>query len=201
MSIPNIENCKSTIKPFETTLAKIPRQALQAYQKDRISKITNSGRVKSNNIWGYMIHYARKAFGQNPKFDFIEHFGTVSIIIDGINHRVLIRLKKADKRGVSRNIQTKLSDAFHDHEQRFIFPEIDPDRIEIVYILDNLGIRIEDVRVVARHGKQPVWEYSIMPKAKIVKPPVPSSTQAPSGGRARVRTSADLPKERKKQGE
>jgi hypothetical protein len=201
MSIPNEEKCKSTLKPFESTFANIFRQALHAHQKSQLNKICNNGRVRSNSIWGFLIHYARKEFGQNPKFDFIEHFGTVSIIIDGIDHRILIRLKKSDRKGISRNIQTKLSDAFHDHSQRYIFPAMDPDRIEIVYILDSLGIKIDDVRVVARHGKLLVWSYSIMPKAKVIKSPVTSSTQVTSGDRARVRISADLPKERKKQGE
>ncbi len=201
MSFPNQEKCKSTIRPFEAILANIPRQALRAYQKNHLNKISNNGRLKSNNIWGYMIYYAHKAFGQNPKFEFIEHHGTVSIIINGIDHRILFRWKKSDKRGMSNNIQTKLSDAFHDHSLRYIFPEIDPDRIEIVYILDSLGIKIDDVRVVARYGKQLVWSYSIMPKAKVIKSPVTPSTRAIPGGRARVRISADLPKERKKQGE
>lgn len=203
MSIPSQEKCKSTIKPFEAALANIPRQALRAYQKSQLNKISNNSRLKSNCIWGYMIYYARKAFGKNPEFDFIEHYGTVSIIVDGIGHRVLFRLKKSDRRGISRNIQTKLSDAFHDHSKRqiFLLPEIDPERIEIVYILDSLGIKIDDVRVVARYGKQLVWSYSIMPKANIIQPPVTSSTQATSIGRARVRISADLQKEGKKQGE
>jgi len=202
MSIPNLEKCRATLKPFEAILAEIPRQALQAYQKDRLSKITNSGRVKSNNIWGYMIYYARKAFGDNSSFQFIDHYGTVSIVIDGIDHRLLFRLKKADKRGISRNIQTKLSDAYHDHDQRYIFPEIDPERIEIVYTLDNLGIKIDDVRVVARYGKQIAWSYSIIPKAKVIKSPVTSSIQRTTpDGRVRVRIAADLPKVKKKQGE
>jgi len=203
MSIPNEEKCKSTIKPFEAILADIPRQALRAQQKNQLNRISNNSRLKSNCIWGYMIHYLRKAFGQNPKFDFIDHYGTVSIIIEGIDHRLLFRMKKSDRRGISSNVQTKLSDAFHDHDKReiFLLPEYDPDRIEIVYILDKLGVKIEDVRVVARYGKLLVWSYSIMPKAKVIKSPVTPSTQVTSGDRTRVRMSADLPKERKKQGE
>ncbi|MBM4275927.1 MAG: hypothetical protein FJ134_15930 [Deltaproteobacteria bacterium] len=201
MAIPNMEKVQFTIKPFESTLANIPRQALRDYLKSHLNKVTNHPRVKSNSIWGYMVYYARKAFGENPNFQFIEHYGTVSIVIDGLNHQVLFRLKKADKRGVSRNIQTKLSDAFYDHNQRYIFPEIDPDRIEVVYIIDNLGIKIEDVKVVGRNGKQVVWSYSIMQKAKVIKSPVTSSTQAIPDGRARVRGVANLPKDKKKQGE
>jgi len=203
MTIPNKEKCLSTLKPFQAILAEIPRQALEAFQKDGLSKITTSGRVKSNGIWGYMIYFARKALGNNPRVQFVEHYGTVSIIIDGIAHRLLFRLKKSDMKGLSSNIQTKLSDAFHDHEQReiFLLPEMDPDRIEIVYTLDSLGVKVDDVRAVARHGRQIIWTYSIMPKAKIIKSPVAPSTQRTTSGRARVRIVTGLARDKEKQGE
>jgi hypothetical protein len=189
MTFPNKEKCLATLKPFQSILAEIPQKALKAYQKDRLSKITTSGRVKSNSIWGYMIYFARKALGNNSRVQFVEHFGTVSIIIDGIAHRLLFRMKKSDRKGLSGNIQTKLSDAFHDHSQRqiFLLPNIDPDRIEIVYTLDGLGIRVDDVRAVARYGKQIIWTHSIKPEAKIIKSPVTPSTKKTVPSRARVR--------------
>lgn len=202
MPFPDKDKCLATLKPFLSILAEIPRKALKAYQKDRLSKMTMNGRVKSNCIWGYMIYYARNAFGNDPRVQFVEHFGTVSIVIDGIAHRLLFRMKKSDRKGLSSNIQTKLSDAFHDHDQRqiFLLPEMDPDRIEIVYILDNLGVKVEDVRVIARYRKRKIWEHSIQPKAKIIKSPV--TLLSPKGVPDRARVRGDLlKKDKKRQGE
>jgi hypothetical protein len=101
------------------------------------------------------------------------HHNTASIKIIGFNHDVLFRYKKADKKGISRTVQTRLSDAYHDHGKEYLFDGMsDPDRIEINYILNNLATKIQDVRVTARDKKKIVWSYSIMFKADVINMPI-----------------------------
>jgi hypothetical protein len=169
MTTPSMERVKSTLSPLEADLAQIPLDAFQGWLESSEYKYTNHSRIKTNIIWGRMVYLARKKFGDRPDIRFIEHYGTVSIVVDGLEHRVLFRLKKADKRGISKNVQTKLSNAFHDHQQRGLFGYLDPDRIEVVYILNNLGTKVQDIRVVGRNGKLLAWSYSILPQAEIVE--------------------------------
>lgn len=44
--------------------------------------------------------------------------------------------------------------------------------MEVVYILNNLGTKIEDVRVVGRCGKSVLWFYSVLPEADIIRPDI-----------------------------
>lgn len=172
MTIPIEERVKSTLAPFENDLAQIPLEAFQGWIESSEYKYTNHPRIKTNIIWGRMIYLARQKFGQRPEIRFKEHYGTVSIIVEGLEHSVLFRLKKANKKGISRNVQTKLSDAFHDHGQRNLFDALDPDRVEVVYVLNNLGTKVDDIRVVGRSGKLLVWSYSIMPEAETIEVPI-----------------------------
>lgn len=174
MPIPDQEKVRETLKPIESDLAQIPVLAFQGWlQSPDYVYSGNHPRIRANLIWGRMIHHARALFNGKDGITFIFHHNTVSIKVDGLGHAVLFRYKKADKTGKSRNIQTNLSDAYHDHSHRYLFDDMfDPDRIEVVYILNKLSTAIEDIRIVGRNGKHLAWFYSIMPEADVVTLPI-----------------------------
>lgn len=173
MPIPDQEKCHETLEPIEADLVKIPLLAFQGWLKSPDYLYSgNHPRIRANLIWGRIIYFAKEIFEGNAGVSFINHHNTVSIQVDGLEHAVLFRYKKADRAGRSRNIQTNLSDAYHDHSQRYLFDDMfDPDRVEVVYILNKLGTRIEDIRIVGRNGKYVAWYYSIMPEADILTMP------------------------------
>jgi hypothetical protein len=176
MPIPDQIKVHETLTAIEFKLAQIALLAFQGWLKcpDYLYS-GNHPRIRANIMWGRMIHIAREFFDGTPGIEFFYHHNTVSIKVDGLSHAVLFRYKKADRTGKSRNIQTVLSDAYHDHSIRYLFDDMfDPDRIEVVYILNKFGSAIEDVRIVGRNGKHLAWWYSIMPEADILilSPPV-----------------------------
>lgn len=179
--VPNQDKVKETLKEIQGVLAQIPQLAFEGWRNSSEYAISgNHPRLRANIIWAWMIYHAKEMLRDNRRIDFVHHHNTVSLVVDGLNHLVLMRLKKADRRGISRNVQTLLSEAYHDHSKRYLFDNMsDPDRIEIVYILNRLGSAIEDVRVVGRSGRHVVWFYSILPEADIFNVPQPPPTTTP----------------------
>lgn len=205
MPVPDQTKVHETLEPIESDLAKIPLLAFQGWLQcpDYIYS-GNHPRIRANIVWGRMIHIAKELFSNKPGITFLYHHGTVSIEVDGLGHAVLFRYKKADRTGKSRNIQTFLSDAYHDHSMRYLFDDMfDPDRIEVVYILNKLGSGIEDVRIVGRNRNYMAWAYSIMPKADVFTLPLsyaltPSPKPLIEEELVRVPDSAFLKNENKK---
>lgn len=76
-------------------------------------------------------------------------------------HKVIMRLKKADRRGLGSNILTRAVLQFIDLQQTM--PEVAPDldRVEICYRLNKMETRIESLRVTARHLGNLLWSYEV----------------------------------------
>jgi len=168
---PEQEQVKLTLEPYQLILSQLPVLAIDTWNKNPDKNRLNHPRIRANIVWGYIISFAREFLVDNPNISFIPHHSTVSLKVAGCNHEVMIRYKKANKKNISCNVKTYLSDSYHDHHQRqlFLFPGMsDPDRIEIVYILNELATSVEDIRVVARNKKNVIWSYSIKQTGDVV---------------------------------
>lgn len=131
-------------------------------------------RSRANFVWEQIIERAHLAFNGLPGVRIIGSNETFKFLLDD---RVLFRFKKGDESGLSVNVSTQLSLAFHDHDQDLLgLPEVQ--RVDIVYQLNQLETDIIDVIVVARDGDVVVWCHSLLDSAAAVAPlPIP----APSG--------------------
>ena len=131
-------------------------------------------RSRANFVWEQIIERAHLAFNGLPGVRIIGSNETFKFLLDD---QVLFRFKKGDESGLSANVSTQLSLAFHDHDKDLLgLPEVQ--RVDIVYQLNQLETDITDVIVVARDGDLVVWFYSLLNSVAAV---TPLPMLAPSG--------------------
>jgi hypothetical protein len=99
-------------------------------------------------------------------------------------NQVFTRFKKGNNKGVGSNIETQTVLDFID-PQRTI-PGLLPDilRVEFCYGIDDLGLNLNEVVVVARNKTERVWSYPLgrsLPSAEVLPfPPPPSDLTPPT---------------------
>jgi hypothetical protein len=109
-----------------------------------------------------------------------------------IADQVLLRLKKADDRGLGSNIPTQASLDFIG--QQFEIPGIpDVHKIEVVYLLNSMQTQVDKVVVVARDGDDRLWDYAIIPTttADVIQLPLTPIAEPERGARVKVRNIKD----------
>lgn len=91
----------------------------------------------------------------------MEEHETIRLLVD---RRVAIRLKKMDERGYTRAAPTQATLAFTTPEKPLPFSQEDlPDlcSVDVGYVLNELGTRLEDILVAARDRDAVLWSYAI----------------------------------------
>lgn len=156
---------KGLLEPYHDVLGQIPLRAWEEWKESTEFIRSEHGRTRASVVWERMVAHGRNYFDSDPDWSIITHFGTVSFIL---KEKILLRFKKANNAGISSNYPTQLALAYHDLDQMGLFGMPQLHRIEIVYIINALETKIDDVRVVARNGDTVTWSYSIMPQADII---------------------------------
>jgi hypothetical protein len=142
----------------------------------------NLKRTVATVMHQFMMNELRIEFGIEKGVHLVEEHETIRIVFD---QRLLVRLKKMDKRGVT---------AAH-HSQAllgFIFPDVpkvvtlpwdekemreDLPCVDMGYVLNELGTRIDQKIVAAREGDTVAWSYTFgdaMPMPDAAIPPAPA---------------------------
>ena len=112
-------------------------------------------RSRANLVWDLMVQRARAMFDGNNSIRIFDHNQTCFFVIGG---SVLLRFKKADQQGFSRNYPTQTALSFYDREVDMFDA---PLRVEVVYVLDRLASTISSIQIVARNKTGILWAYEI----------------------------------------
>ena len=138
--------------------AKIYRSVIQAwadYAKDR-ARYSRWPRTRANMVFERLAIRLQEQFVDDPGIHFTYDDETVKLVID---QKLLARCKKANSRGLGQNVPTHANDLFCEQGS---FSTIAPlDKIEIVYVVNDLGTEISSVLVQARDGDVRLWAYEI----------------------------------------
>ena len=151
-------------------------------------------RSRANFVWEQIIDRAHAALFDHADVHVIDGNETMKFLVQDT---VLFRFKKADETGRSANVATQLALAFHDHDQDlFDLPEVQ--RVEVVYKLNRLETKIEDICVVARDGDLIAWEYSLLDTGEAVVPlPLPEpKPERPAASIVKLKGAVDGRKKR-----
>lgn len=108
-------------------------------------------------MWEYSVESVIAAFEDDPGVKVIPHADTVSFIID---QTVLFRVKKAASNLITSNVATSQAVMFHEHEVD-LFGEAGCQRVEVVHVFDRFRTSLEWIGVVARDGRDVMWEYEL----------------------------------------
>jgi len=194
MPIPN----EATVRPILNEVRDQVVSAIQNAWEDWLASDFNGvwrcKRSRANFVWEQIIDHAHAALLDHGDVHVIDGNETMKFLVQDT---VLFRFKKADETGKSSNVATQLALAFHDHEQDlFDMPEVQ--RVEVVYKLNRLETKIDDICVVARDGDLIAWEYSLLDAGEGVVPlPMPEPMpERPAAAIVKLKGAADGRKKR-----
>jgi hypothetical protein len=191
MTVPVESIVRSELTPFVKRIRKVLDKGFQAYLAKRGSG-NMFRRTDSADIFDCVIQAAIAEFNGKPGIKIFSPGATARFLFNG---QILVRFKKATRRGKGQNIDTAAND-------NFLNPAIPfPDaphamKVEICWKVSALGTSYTDVYVTARKGKGALWSYEMPGGAQeVIKFPKPAA--APPQ-RRRIARLKDTSKTKKK---
>ncbi|PRB80535.1 hypothetical protein [Pseudomonas sp. MYb185] len=187
MPFPDQEQVLNVLKPHFPALTGSLRNAWSTWLGSEFVGRWNK-RSRANFVWEETRHAAVKQLTGVSGVAILARSDTTYFVVD---QQVLFRFKKGDHLGVSGNVKTKESQAYHDHLQ----PPLNlPDlmRVEVVYQLNELETSILDIIIVARQGVAVLWKFSLLHSdARVIPLPLQTEeSEAPTPQRKAVVRSA-----------
>jgi hypothetical protein len=136
----------------EAELYQAVKEAWEDVRKDH-SRYSIWPRTRANMVFERLARRLQEQFidDASVRFEFANE--TVKIILDD---KIVVRVKKADSRGLGHNVPTEMNDLFCGQAG---FGPLD--KIEIVYVLNVFRTEIKRVMVQARDGDVRLWAYEI----------------------------------------
>jgi hypothetical protein len=137
-------------------------------------------------VYDFIVQRAMAMLGDDRAVRVIRRDETVKFIF---GDTVALRFKKANDNGLGSNIQTQATLGFVEQQQQLPgVPNVH--KVEVVYVLNRLQTRIEQVLVVARDGDVCLWNYDITPDSgtTIIQLPMPNLSDGGQGARIKLRT-------------
>lgn len=182
------DEVRSVLLPHHQTIATVFASAWKRWQalppSDRAA--LSHPRCHANSIWGLAVDDARAAFAGDPRVEIEDKGGTVNFRFE---KKVLVRFKKLNRHGRTRNFATQLNLKFA--AQVTIAGFTDAIRVHVGYVLNALKTEIDFVKVSCPAGRRVAWTYDIplltneLPT--LVTPEIPVGTSVMRRARLRPR--------------
>lgn len=168
MSLPQENHVQSVLQPFHSTLASIVSGAWAKWRSAELELQPASGRTRACIVWDAMMQRAFDAFENDARVDVVSRSQTHYFLIDD---SVVLRFKKGNVSGLSRNYPTQEALKFHEPENDLFGY---PTKVEVVYVLDHTETEVSQILVVARNANQVIWSYDLVetPAVNVVDLPV-----------------------------
>lgn len=186
MPVPNENDVKAALEPFEGVMAEIILDAWEDSAPDR-------ARYQYKRTLRCIMHERTMRMAQakldgRPGVFIDERHETAYFLFDG---GVIARIKHGDGKGLGRNNHTQSSFAFVSAEaEPWQLPLGLPNeqRVDIVYLLNSLETRVKEILVTGRDGDTALWSYPLYPReAKPISVlPIAPPASAPSANPADV---------------
>lgn len=157
VTAPRKDEIFSLLAPYHSTIGDCIGRAWKQYVSLLQNMPITSPRTRANLLWDWIIGFLKTDFAQTSvNFQDINQTTWFYISQD-----VVFRIKKCDEDGFTRNYPTQNALAYYDQDPNLedMFPII---RLDIGYIVDDLGTAIKDIRVIFRTGSRVEWKYSIL---------------------------------------
>jgi hypothetical protein len=154
-------------------------------------------RTRANIVHDFMIDRAMSAFSGDADVHPIVKDETAKFLFD---RRVLVRFKKGDGNGLGSNIETQAVLAFTDPQ--LLIPGLpDVQKVDVVYVLNDLQTMIERVAVSARDNDIRLWSYDIEDRSGAVILPLAQPVAPEDGAKVvRLRPRSDQARDDKNRG-
>ena len=195
--VPNERSVRAMLEPFHAILADASRAAMQQWLKIPPAQRAafDHPRVFANVVWSLFRNEATARFTGFPGVTLTHKFNTFGIVV---NNQVMLRFKRVDRRGMSRNYATQTSLKFYAQCELPGIPAVCP-RAEIGWREDDVRLGLADLCIVMRDGSRLAWRYSILEEGGTTVVSIP--TAAPTVGPRRTRVHGKGITRQRKRGE
>jgi hypothetical protein len=156
MSLPVEKEVRQALEPFNKLIRSVLDKAFKSFLTKRAGGNLYR-RTDSADIFDSVIQTAIRECTGKRGVEVFPQGSTARFLFGG---KVLVRFKKASRRGRGQNIPTGANDNFLNPSIPF---EDAPEamKVEICWGVNKLGTGYTDVRVIARDGASAVWSYEL----------------------------------------
>ncbi len=178
MPAPTEDEVRSVLQDFHTRLRRVVDDAWKEWlDTPGKAKWVFLPRVRAVIVFDFIARRALEEFADDPNIHVIAKKQTVQFLF---KDEVLLRFKKGNAKGVGSNILTQAVLDFIDPHREIpgLVPEIM--KVEVCYSLNDLGIDLSEVAVVARNQRSRLWAYPLdraAPAADVI--PFPTAPVSP----------------------
>lgn len=159
MPVPDKDEVKSVLSDFHERLRLVVDGAWDEWNEfPGKGKLVFPARARAVLVFDYIARRALETFDGDKDIHVIVKKQTIQFLF---NDRVLLRFKKGNAKGVGSNIRTRAVPDFIDPNRQIpgLIPEIM--KVEVCYAVDELGVRLDGVAVVARDQTSRIWSYPL----------------------------------------
>jgi hypothetical protein len=179
---------REILEEFGPSILEVCHGGWSDWQSCRDAALERFPRIRANVVHGFMVHRAIGAFDGHADVRMILQDETAKFLF---RKRVLMRLKKADGNFLGSNIPTQAVLAFVDPQ--LTIPGLpDVQKVDVVYVLNELETAIERIAVTARDNDVRLWSYDIEDRRGALVLPLPQPIAPAEGGNVvRLRSRPD----------
>lgn len=184
MSLAERAEVEQLLSPFHDALYSFVAEAWSEWMETQSVIQPVSARSRANVVWDFIVRRAQEAFENDPRVAVIPQAQTCYFLV---GDRVVLRFKKGDQQGLSRNYPTQQALNYHEPEQDLFGPGLS--RVEVVYVLNATETALSSVQVVARERERIEWTYELQPAGSATVVEVPAPRAGSRGPIVRLRDS------------
>lgn len=176
---------KNALLDFEETLLDVVHGAWGDWLGSPHRSQIRYSRVRANLVHAFIVNRAISAFDANPDVHAVHQDETAKFLF---RQKVLVRFKKGDSNHLGSNIETQAVLAFTDPQMTI--PGLpDVQKVDVVYVLNDLQTSIDRIAVTARDNDVRLWTYDIEDRRCAPVLPLVHPSAPPEGGNVvRLRT-------------
>ncbi len=182
----NEKAVRAILSPYDSVLFRAVHGGWNDWRAMELGgRLLFPARSRACVVYDFIVQRAMAVLRHDPAVRIIQRDETVKFIFA---ETVALRFKKANDKGLGSNIQTQATLGFVDQQQQLPgLPNVH--KVEVVYVLNRMQTRVDEVLVAARDGDVCLWSYDIGPdtSARIIPLPMPASSDGGRGARVRVR--------------
>jgi hypothetical protein len=164
------------IRPFADRLVEIVESSFSDWLKGPYASQMQTKAFRAQVISNQMRANAKRIFDgvDGIRIESVPHYTGLLVGSD-----LFIRMKKADRKLLSRNYPTKNALAFI-NQDRDLFGGLA--RLELVYLLDDLGTSVDRIVLLQRHKQSVVWMIDLFGAAPMSQNILPFASEPKGDG-------------------
>jgi hypothetical protein len=184
MAWANEQTVRDTLGPYEGTLVRALHAAWDDWRALQLGgRLLFTARSRACLVYDFIVQRLIAGLEEDKNVRTVRRDETVKFVI---GERVVLRVKKANEQGLGSNIRTQATMDFVEQQQKIPgLPRLQ--KVEVVYVLNDLQTKIEQVLVVARNQDVRLWYYEIGPDRGAAVLSIPSMAPDDGGQRVRVK--------------